>query len=85
MSKETVTYLIKLKNAPYDLYIRNRPVTPEDTEYTRDKRRAREFDGLDKNAIDMTLHTAVKKTVTETTKYEEVAYDTGNEPIPENS
>ena len=75
MSKETVTYLIKLKNAHYDLYIRNRPVTPEDTEYTRDKRRAREFDGLDKNAIDMTLHTAVKKTVTEQIEYEEIEFD----------
>lgn len=73
--KETVTYLIKLKDAPYDLYIRNRPNTPEDTDYTRDKRRAREFDGLDKTSIDMTQHSAIKKVVTETTKYEEVEYE----------
>ena len=73
--KETVTYLIKLKNAPYNLYIRNRPDTPEDTDYTRNTRRAREFDGLEKASIDMTQHTAIKKVVTETTKYEEVEYD----------
>lgn len=73
--KETVTYLIKLKNAPYDLYIRNRPNAPEDTDYTRDKRRAREFDGLDKASIDMTQHAVIKKVVTETTKYEEVGLD----------
>ncbi|NYL03862.1 DUF2483 family protein, partial [Salmonella enterica] len=41
----------------------------------RDKRRAREFDGLDKASIDMTQHAAIKKVVTETTKYEEVGLD----------
>ncbi|RLY77061.1 DUF2483 domain-containing protein, partial [Staphylococcus hominis] len=41
----------------------------------RDKRRAREFDGLDKTSIDMTQHAAIKKVVTETTKYEEVGLD----------
>ncbi|MEJ7472036.1 DUF2483 family protein, partial [Staphylococcus epidermidis] len=36
---------------------------------------AKGFDGLDKSVIDMTKHTAIKKTVTETTEYEEVEYD----------
>lgn len=70
--KETVTYLIKLKNAPFDLYIMNKPMTPEGTSYTRNRSRARDFNGLDDVSIDMTEHTAIKKVVTEQTKYEEV-------------
>ena len=70
--KETVTYLIKLKNAPFDLYIMNKTVTPEDTTYTRNRSRARDFNGLDDVSIDMTEHKAIKKIVTEQTKYEEV-------------
>lgn len=70
--KETVTYLIKLKNVPFDLYISNKPMTPEDTSYTRNRSRARDFNGLDDVSIDMTEHTAIKKVVTEQTKYEEV-------------
>ncbi|MGK8444381.1 DUF2483 family protein [Staphylococcus epidermidis] len=73
--KETVTYLIKLKGAPFDLYITNKPNNKEDASYSRDTRRAREFAGLEDMSIDMTKHTAIKKTVTETTKYEEVKYD----------
>ena len=73
--KETVTYLIKLKGAPFDLYITNKPNNEEDTSYSRDRRRAREFVGLEDVSIDMTKHTAIKKTVTETTEYEEVEYD----------
>jgi hypothetical protein len=64
-SSSTSSYLVVSVN----LYIRNRPNAPEDTDYTRDKRRAREFDGLDKASIDMTQHAAIKKVVTETTKY----------------
>lgn len=70
--KETVTYLIKLKNAPFDLYIMNKPMTADDTSYTRNRSRARDFNGLDDVSIDMTEHTAIKKVVTEQTKYEEV-------------
>ena len=70
--KETVTYLIKLKNAPFDLYITNKPMTADDTSYTRNRSRARDFNGLDDVSIDMTAHTAIKKVVTEQTKYEEV-------------
>ena len=70
--KETVTYLIKLKNAPFDLYITNKPMTADDTSYTRNRSRARDFSGLDNVSIDMTEHTAIKKVVTEQTKYEEV-------------
>ena len=70
--KETVTYLIKLKNSPFDMYIRNKPSYPEDTDYTRNKNRARDFNGLDDVSIDMTMHKAIKKTITEKTKYEEV-------------
>lgn len=73
--KQSVTYLIKLKNAPFPLYISNRPNNAEDTSYSRDKRRARDFDGLDDISIDMKHHIAIKKTVTETTEYEEVEYD----------
>ena len=87
MSKETVTYIIKRKGIDDDdLYITNRPSENVPTiRYSTDKRDAKHFDGLDKTSIDMTKHVAIKKTVTETTKYEEVAYDTGNEPITENS
>ena len=70
--KETVTYLIKLKNAPFDLYITNKPMVEEDTSYTRNRNRARDFNGLDDVSIDMTEHIAIKKVVTEQTKYEEV-------------
>jgi hypothetical protein len=73
--KETVTYLIKLKDAPFDLYITNKPNNEEDTSYSRDRRRAREFAGLEDVSIDMTKHRAIKKKVTETTEYEEVEYD----------
>lgn len=72
---QTVKYLIKLKNAPFDLYVSNRFNNPEGANYSRDKRRAREFDGLDDASIDMTHHVAIKKTVTETVDYEEVKLD----------
>lgn len=76
--KETVTYLIKLKNAPFDLYIANKPITPEDTSYTRNRSRARDFNGLDDVSIDMTEHIAIKKIVTEQTKYQEVDNEFSN-------
>ena len=71
--KETVTYLIKLKDAPFDLYITNKPSANFPTiKYSTSSGDA---DGLDKTVIDMTKHIAIKKTVTETTKFEEVEYD----------
>lgn len=73
--KQSVTYLIKLRSAPFPLYISNRPNDAEDTSYSRDKRRAREFDGLDDISIDMTHHVAIKKVETTSVKYEEVEYD----------
>ncbi|MBF7022520.1 DUF2483 family protein [Staphylococcus kloosii] len=72
--KQTVTYLIKKKGD--DLNITNKPSEANDTiKYSTDRRDAREFNGLDNIIIDMTRHTAIKKTVTETTEYEEVDYD----------
>lgn len=77
--KETVTYLIKLKDAPFDLFITNKPSTNFPTiKYSTNIGDAKGFDGLDKSVIDMTKHTAIKKTVTETTEYEEVKYDWTN-------
>lgn len=84
MSKQTVTYLIKITDT--NLYVTNRPTKQNNTvKYSTSLSDAREFNGMEDAAVDMTYHTAIKKTVTETTEYEEVAYDTGNEPIPENS
>ena len=74
--KETVTYLIKLKDAPFDLYITNKPSANFPTiKYSTSIGDAKGFDGLDKTVIDMTKHIAIKKTVTEKTKFEEVEYD----------
>lgn len=70
--KETVTYLIKLRNSPFDLYISNKPMIPEDASYTRNRSRARDFNGLEDVSINMTEHIAIKKVVTEQTKYKEV-------------
>ncbi|NMK72249.1 DUF2483 family protein [Staphylococcus capitis] len=72
--KETVTYIIKRKNEY--LFITNRPTETNDTvKYSTDRRDAREFNGMEDANIDMTNHVAIKKTVTETTKYEEVEYE----------
>ncbi|MBX5322543.1 DUF2483 family protein [Staphylococcus caprae] len=72
--RRTVTYLIKRKDN--DLYITNKPSENFPAiKYSTDMRDAKDFDGLDKTSIDMTQHKAIKKTVTETTKYEEVAYE----------
>ncbi|MEX6267643.1 DUF2483 family protein [Staphylococcus saprophyticus] len=72
--KQIVTYLIKKKGD--DLYITNRPSEANDTiKYSTDRRHGREFNGLDNSIIDMTKHTAIKKTLTETVEYEEVDYD----------
>lgn len=71
---ETVTYLIKRNNS--DLYITNKPTETIPTlKYSSDKRDAREFNAMEDLSIDMSIHTAIKKTVTETIEYEEVAYD----------
>lgn len=72
--KQTITYLIKRKDD--NLFVTNRPTEINDTiKYSTDRRDAREFAGLEDVSIDMTKHTAIKKTVTETTEYEEVEYD----------
>ena len=53
--KETVTYLIKLKDAPFDLYITNKPSANFPTiKYSTSSGDAKDFDGLDKTVIDMT-------------------------------
>ena len=72
--KETVTYIIKRKDN--DLYITNKPSENFPTiKYSTDMRDAKDFDGLEKSVIDMTEHIAIKKTVTETNKYEDVECD----------
>lgn len=74
--KETVTYLIKRNDVGDDLYITNRPSDNfPDIKYSTNRRDAKDFDGMDNAVIDMTKHTAIKKTVTETTEYEEVEYE----------
>lgn len=74
--KETVTYLIKLKGIDEDIYITNRPSENfPDIKYSTNRRDAKDFDGMDNAVIDMTKHKAIKKTVTETTEYEEVEYE----------
>lgn len=74
--KETVTYLIKLKDVDDDIYITNRPSENfPDIKYSTNRRDAKDFDGMDNAVIDMTKHTAIKKTVKESTEYEEVEYD----------
>ena len=79
--KETVTYLIKLKDVDDDIYITNRPSENfPDIKYSTNRRDAKDFDGMDiagleDVSIDMTKHRAIKKKVTETTEYEEVEYE----------
>ena len=73
--KEIVTYLIKVRNGPFDLYLTNKPLIPEDASYSRNQSRAREFNGMEEASINMDYHIAIKKTVTETTEYEEVQDD----------
>ncbi|MCD8803101.1 DUF2483 domain-containing protein [Staphylococcus warneri] len=74
--KETVTYLIKRNDVDDELYITNRPSDNfPDIKYSTNRRDAKDFDGMDNAVIDMTKHTAIKKTVKESTEYEEVEYD----------
>lgn len=74
--KETVTYLIKLKDVDDDIYITNRPSENfPDIKYSTNRRDAKDFDGMDNAVIDMTKHKAIKKTVKESTEYEEVEYE----------
>lgn len=71
MTKVTVTYLIKVTDT--DLYITNKPTDQNTTiKYSTSRSDAREFNGMEDATVDMTTHTAIKKTVTETTEYEEV-------------
>lgn len=70
--KETVTYLIKRSDSEDELFLSNRPLKPDDAKYGMGIQSAREFNGMEDASIDMTKHKAIKKIVTETTKYEEV-------------
>lgn len=70
---ETVTYLLKANTDFDNLYITNKPTEQMPViKYSTERRDAREFNGLDNSVVDMSKHTAIKKVVTETTKYEEV-------------
>ena len=71
--KEVITYIIKAKTDFDDLYIYNKPSgnNPKIV-YTNEKSDAREFNGMEEAKINMNHHIAIKKTVIETTEYEEV-------------
>lgn len=68
---ETITYIIRHRDIP--IYITNKPNdnNPE-VNYSTNRSRAREFNGMEEASINMDNHMAIKKIVTETTKYEEV-------------
>ncbi len=68
---ETITYIIRHRDIP--IYITNKPSdnNPE-VNYSTNRSRAREFNGMEEASINMDNHMAIKKIVTETTKYEEV-------------
>nr|WP_245353953.1 DUF2483 family protein [Staphylococcus sp. GDY8P82P] len=71
MVSETITYIIRHRDMP--IYITNKPSEANpDTNYSTNRSRAREFDGMEEAKINMDHHIAIKKTVIETTKYEEV-------------
>ena len=72
--KETVTYIIKLKDN--DLYITNIPSHNFPAiKYSTEFRDAKEFNGIDRSSIDMTEHKAIKRTHIEQDIYEEIEYD----------
>ena len=72
--KETVTYIIKRKDN--DLYVTNMPsYNFPAIKYSTEFRDAKEFNGVDKSSIDMTVHKAIKHTHIEQDKYEEVKLD----------
>ncbi|WP_145454900.1 DUF2483 family protein [Staphylococcus pettenkoferi] len=72
--KETITYLIKLKNS--NLYVTNKPTDRNaDISYSTNFSRAREFNGVDDLKIDMINHVAIKHTHIEKDVYEEVNID----------
>ena len=74
MAKKTVTYIIRHREIP--IYITNKPSEANpDTNYSTNRSRAREFDGMEEAKINMDHHIAIKKTVTEITEYEEVQDD----------
>ena len=74
MAKKTVTYIIRHREIP--IYITNKPSDANpDTNYSTNRSRAREFDGMEEAKINMDHHIAIKKTVTEITEYEEVQDD----------
>lgn len=68
---EIITYIIRHRDIP--IYITNKPSdnNPE-VNYSTNRSRAREFNGMEEASINMDNHMAIKKIVTETTKYEEV-------------
>ena len=68
---ETITYIIRHRDMP--IYITNKPTdNNSDVSYSTNRNRAREFNGMEEAKINMDHHIAIKKTVIETTKYEEV-------------
>ncbi|MDT3959501.1 DUF2483 family protein [Staphylococcus kloosii] len=70
---ETITYLIRHKDIP--IYITNKPSgnNPE-VNYSTNRSRAREFNGMEEASINMDYHIAIKKTVKETIEYKEVEH-----------
>ena len=71
---EKITYLIRHKEIP--IYITNKPSdsNPE-VNYSTNRSRAREFNGMEEASINMDYHIAIKKTVKETIEYKEVEHD----------
>ena len=68
---EKITYIIRHRDMP--IYITNKPTdNNSDVSYSTNRNRAREFNGMEEAKINMDHHIAIKKTVIETTKYEEV-------------
>ena len=71
---ETITYIIRHRDMP--IYITNKPTdNNSDVSYSTNRNRAREFNGMEEAKINMDHHIAIKKTVIETTEYEEVQDD----------
>lgn len=69
--KETITYIIRHREIP--IYITNKPTdNNSDINYSTNRQRAREFNGMEEASINMDYHVAVKKTVKESTEYKEV-------------
>lgn len=75
--KETITYIIRHREIP--IYITNKPTdNNSDINYSTNRQRAREFNGMEEASINMDYHVAVKKTVKEFTEYKEVDNEFSN-------